>query len=103
MILVVSAFSVVFVVPSNTFAFLYSIHHSYNLVYSCKTVLRLTVKISSGRFIIYVEGWGGGERGEGAGQYSDCSVFLSEQFLDPPPLIKPGDCQTKTRHSNLNI
>ena len=48
---------------------------------------------------------GGGGRGEGAGQYGDCSVFfLSLQFLDtPPPLIQPGDCQTKTRHSNLKI
>ena len=32
----------------------------------------------------------GGERGEGAGQYGDCSVFLSEQFLDPPPPNKTG-------------
>ena len=49
-----------------------------------------------------------GRRGEGAGQYGDCSVFfLSLQFLDTPPppspLIQPGDCQTKTRHSNLKI
>ena len=30
-------------------------------------------------------GGGGREEGRGAGQYGDCSVFLSVQFLDPPP------------------
>ena len=63
------------------------------------------MKISSGRFIIYVESWGEGG-GEGAGQYGDCSVFffIIAIFGHPPaPLIQPGDCETKTRHSNLKI
>ena len=52
-------------------------------------------------------GGGGGGRGEGAGQYGDCGVFFFfiAIFGHPPPspLIQPGDCQTKTRHSNLKI
>ena len=52
-----------------------------------------------------VGGGGGGERGRGS-MVTVVFFFFSLQFLDTPPpspLIQPGDCQTKTRHSNLKI
>ena len=91
MILVVSAISVLFVVPSNTFNCISLSTYDSPFLKSGIFLQTLTLKIALGRFIIYVES-GPGERvgGGGWGSAVVC-FFLPVQFL------------TKTRHFTLKI
>ena len=122
MTLVVSAISVVFVVLSNTLNCISLSTYDSPFLKSGIFLQTLTLKITLGRFIIYVES-GSGER-EGQGASAVVSFFLPVQFLEAHLLFgvffpSPRHSiphqysqntglplllhQTKTRHSTLNI
>ena len=75
MILVVSAISVVFVVPSNTFNCISLSTYDSPFLKSGIFLQTLTLKIALGRFIIYVES-GPGERVGGGGVGKRGSFFF---------------------------
>ena len=117
MILVVSAISVVFVVPSNTFNCISLSTYDSPFLKSGIFLQTLTLKITLGRFIIYVES-GSGER-EGGKRGSVFFFFLEAPllfglFFPSPRHSIPHQYsqntglpllhhQTKTRHSTLKM
>ena len=83
MILVVSAISVVFVVPSNTFNCISLSTYDSPFLKSGIFLQTLTLKITLGRFIIYVES-GSGEREGGGGKRGSVFFFACAIFGSPP-------------------